>query len=134
VFDHNSFEQLCVNYTNEKIHQIYLEQVFIHEKSTLKKEGLESVISRLTFTDNIKIIELIDSLNKSIFNLLDESCSVNVKDDDFLANVRKHHDQHEHFPPSNLVNLRKSFIIKHTPGDIEYMADGFRDKNKDLIR
>lgn len=134
VFEHNSFEQLCVNYTNEKIHQIYLEQVFIHEKNTLKKEGLEGIISKLAFTDNAKIIDLLDALNKSVFNLLDESCSLNVRDDDFLANVRKHHEQHDNFPPSNNVNLRKSFIIRHTPGDIEYLAEGFRDKNKDLIR
>lgn len=43
---------------------------------------------------------------------------MNVKDDDFLANVRKQHDQHEQFPSTNNINLRKSFIIKHTPGDI----------------
>lgn len=95
---------------------------------------MESVIKSLNFTDNIKIIELIETLNRSVFNLLDESCSVNVRDDDFLNNVKKHHDHHDHFPPSNLVNTRKSFIIKHTPGDIEYMIEGFREKNKDLIR
>lgn len=76
------------------------------------------MIQKLSFTDNIKIIDLIENLNRSVFNLLDESCSVNVKDDDFLASIKKHHDQHEHFPPRNLVNTRKSFIIKHTPGEI----------------
>ncbi len=96
--------------------------MFIQEKSILKKEGLESIISKLNFTDNIKIIELLDTLNKSVFNLLDESCSVNVRDEDFLSNIRKSHEQHDHFPPSNNVNTKKSFIIKHTPGEIEYVA------------
>jgi myosin heavy subunit len=48
--------------------------------------------------------------------------------------VRKNHEQHENFPPSNATNIRNSFIIKHTPGEIEYMVEGFRDKNKDLLR
>jgi myosin heavy subunit len=92
------------------------------------------VIQNLNFTDNIKIINLLEAHPHSVFNLLDQSCTMNVKDDDFLSQVKKHHDQHEHFPGSNLINTRKSFIIKHTPGDIEYMIEGFREKNKDLVR
>ena len=91
-------------------------------------------IPHLNFTDNFKIIELIDISPKSIYNLLDESCSLNVKDTDFLANVRKTHEGHENFPINNSANIRNSFIIKHTPGEIEYMVEGFRDKNKDLLR
>ena len=68
---------------------MYLDQVFKHEKNTLKKEGLESAIPSLNFTDNTKIIELLDSAPKSIYNLLDESCTLNVTDDDFLSNVKK---------------------------------------------
>lgn len=56
VFEFNSFEQLCVNYTNEKMHQIYLNQVFKHEKMLLKKEGLESIIPQMKFTDNSRVI------------------------------------------------------------------------------
>lgn len=87
---------------------------------------MEGVITTLNFTDNIKIIDLLEANTRSVFNLLDQSCTVNVKDDDFLVSIKKYHDQHENFPNSNLVNTRKSFIIKHTPGDIEYMIDGFR--------
>ena len=85
--------------------------MFIHEKNTLRKEGLESIISKLNFTDNAKIIELLDTYNRSVFNLLDESCSYNVKDDDFLDNVRKNLGNYPHFPGNNFSNTRKSFII-----------------------
>ncbi len=48
----------------------------------------------MKFTDNTKIIELLDTSLKSVFNLLDESCSLNVKDDDFLNNVKKMSEGH----------------------------------------
>lgn len=80
------------------------------------------------------MIELLDTSLKSVFNLLDESCALNVKDDDFLANVKKMSEGHENFPAANNVTFKKCFIIKHTPGDIEYMAVGFRNKNKDFLR
>ena len=88
----------------------------------------------MKFTDNTKIIQLLDTSLKSVFNLLDESCSLNVKDDDFLNNVKKMSEGHQNFPGSNNVTLKKCFIIKHTPGDIQYMSHGFRDKNKDFLR
>lgn len=88
----------------------------------------------MRFTDNIKIIELLDSSLKSVFNLLDESCSLNVRDVDFLANVKKFNEGHENFPPGNNITFKNLFIIKHTPGEIEYMVDGFRMKNKDFLR
>lgn len=52
------------------------------------------MIPQLKFTDNTKIIELLDTSFKSIYNLLDESCSVNVKDEDFLSNVKKCNEGH----------------------------------------
>ncbi len=57
-----------------------------------------------------------------------------MKDSDFLANVRKAHEGQEHFPHVNSTNVRNSFVVRHTPGEIEYMVEGFRDKNKDLLR
>ena len=95
---------------------------------------MESIIPSLKFTDNVKVIELLDTSVKSVFNLLDESCSINVRDIDFLGNVKKFNEGHERFPPSNNVTFKHCFIINHTPGHIEYMVEGFRMKNKDFLR
>jgi myosin heavy subunit len=53
-----------------------------------------------------------------------------------LNNIRKTHLEKslEYFPESNKTLVRKSFIINHTPGTIEYDIQGFRDKNKDFVR
>lgn len=84
----------------------------------LEKEGLGSSIPDMKFTDNRKIIDMLDLLPKSVYNLLDESCSLNMRDEDYLNNVKKTFDGHEHFPPKNSISTKRVFIIQHTPGMI----------------
>ena len=51
-FKHNDFEQLCINYTNEKLHKLYIQAVFDAEKLILKEEGLDYLIPNLSYPDN----------------------------------------------------------------------------------
>ena len=77
---------------------------------------------------------MLDMLPKSIYNLLDESCSLNMRDDDYLNNIKRTFDGYEYFPPKNNISTKKVFILQHTPGMIEYHTEGFRAKNKDFLR
>ena len=39
-FKQNNFEQLCINYVNEKLHKLYIAAIFEAEKMEMKEEGL----------------------------------------------------------------------------------------------
>ena len=81
------------------------------------------------------VLELIDYEQLSIFNLLDEWCSVASPDDSsFITKLRHKHKKHPSFPTANFNLPSTLFLIRHSPKDIEYAVTGFRDKNKDLVR
>ena len=72
----NSFEQLCINFTNEKLQQLYISYVFKSEEHEFVKEGLKDYLQALKYNDNQCIIDLIDKYPMGIFDLLDESCQL----------------------------------------------------------
>ena len=61
-FKENFFEQLCINYTNEKLHKLYISAVFDAEKAELTNEGLEDCLDRLEYPKNtgVEVIKLLD--------------------------------------------------------------------------
>ncbi|CAD8157004.1 unnamed protein product [Paramecium pentaurelia] len=130
VFDKNGFEQIMINYTNEKLHQLYIQYVFKEEEKIFIEEGLKDHLGQLEFQDNTSVIELIDKQPGGIFSILDESCSVKSTDDGFLQKIRTVHKSNPLIKTPKMPS-DPSFILVHTAKDVCYTVTGFREKNKD---
>lgn len=131
----NSFEQLCINFTNERLHQLYLADMFKSEKSVFQAEGLSEYVQIIPFKDNEQLLDMLDSNSLSVFNLLDEWCSVASPDEQsFLTKVRFQHKKNEYFPQVNLNTTTSSLFIRHTPREVEYNVTLFKEKNKNQLR
>merc|ERR1719506_2440389 len=70
-FERNGFEQLCINYTNEALQQLFTKVVFDEQQAEYEREGL--VWTRLPYDDNAKVLSLLDG-PQGVLPLLDEQC------------------------------------------------------------
>ncbi|OWK01421.1 MYO6 [Cervus elaphus hippelaphus] len=62
-FEHNSFEQFCINYCNEKLQQFFNERILKEEQELYQKEGLG--VNEVHYVDNQDCIEvLLSALQK----------------------------------------------------------------------
>ena len=118
VFKVNSFEQFCINYTNEKLQQLYISYVFKSEEKEFVNEGLGEFLSELNFEDNQPIIDLMDLYPVGIFNLVDEVCAVNGSDDSLASKIRNTHKNNAKFITPKLT--KDTFILIHTAKNVEY--------------
>lgn len=131
-FQVNSFEQLCINFTNEKLQQLYIAYVFKSEEAEFIEQGLKDQLYRLSYEDNQPIIDLIDKYPMGIFDLLEESCSLGSGTEDaLLQKMAKTYKENIKFA---LKKLNKEiFLLTHTAKAVEYTITGFRNKNKDFL-
>lgn len=129
-FELNSFEQFCINYSNERLHQLYIKDIFLAEQAIYEKEGIEDI--KFNFTDNQQIIDLIDKKGSGIFQILDDACLTKNDGRYFFINLSKVNSNNSKLVINKLSN--QVFAIKHTPKTVEYEIDGFIAKNVDEVK
>ncbi|CAM4541988.1 unnamed protein product [Leuciscus chuanchicus] len=135
IFDFNSMEQLCINFTNEKLQQFFNHHMFVLEQEEYKKEGI--VWEFIDFgMDLAACIELIEK-PMGIFSILEEECMFPKASDTSFKN--KLYDQHlgknNAFQKPKPVKGKAEahFSLVHYAGTVDYNISGWLDKNKDPL-
>uniref|UniRef100_A0A8P4KJB8 Myosin heavy chain, fast skeletal muscle n=1 Tax=Dicentrarchus labrax TaxID=13489 RepID=A0A8P4KJB8_DICLA len=135
IFDYNSLEQLCINFTNEKLQQFFNQHMFVLEQEEYKKEGIEWEFIDFGM-DLAACIELIEK-PMGIFSILEEECMFPKASDTTFKN--KLHDQHlgktKAFekPKPGKGKAEAHFSLVHYAGTVDYNITGWLDKNKDPL-
>merc|ERR1719361_297036 len=131
IFDLNSFEQLCINYTNEKLQQLFNHTMFILEQEEYQREGIE-----WKFIDfGLDLQPTIDLIEKpmGIMALVDEECWFpKATDKSFVEKLVTSHAQHPKFVKGDFKG-EAYFSILHYAGKVDYSATKWLMKNMDPL-
>ncbi|KAM9315750.1 unconventional myosin-VI isoform 2-T2 [Gastrophryne carolinensis] len=139
-FEHNSFEQFCINYCNEKLQQFFNERILKEEQELYQREGLG--VNEVHYVDNQDCIDLIESKLVGVLDILDEENRLPQPSDQHFTTVvhQKHKDHFRLTIPrkSKLTvhrNIRddEGFIIRHFAGAVCYETTQFVEKNNDAL-
>lgn len=129
----NSFEQLCINYANERCHQLFLRYLFEHERQLCEEEGVRA--DMIIFHDNAPILQLIDANVSGIFAVVNDVCQVpRTTDETIITKLNGiHMNKHPAFGKPHGSSVRDCFVIKHSPADVKYQVRNFLSKNRDKL-
>ncbi|XP_076459070.1 myosin heavy chain, striated muscle-like isoform X2 [Babylonia areolata] len=137
IFDFNSFEQLCINYTNERLQQFFNHHMFVLEQEEYKKEGIEWEF--IDFGMDLQAcIELIEK-PMGLLSILEEECMFpKASDKSFLDKLMGNHmGKSPNFgkagKPKKAGQVQAHFELHHYAGSVPYNITGWLEKNKDPI-
>uniref|UniRef100_A0A8C2Z6B2 Unconventional myosin-VI n=1 Tax=Cyclopterus lumpus TaxID=8103 RepID=A0A8C2Z6B2_CYCLU len=139
-FEHNSFEQFCINYCNEKLQQFFNERILKEEQELYQREGLG--VNEVHYVDNQDCIDLVEAKMVGVLDILDEENRLpQPSDQHFTDTVHNKHKNHFRLTvprKSKLAvhrNVRddEGFIIRHFAGAVCYETTKFVEKNNDAL-
>ncbi|XP_072498748.1 unconventional myosin-VI isoform X4 [Notamacropus eugenii] len=139
-FEHNSFEQFCINYCNEKLQQFFNERILKEEQELYQKEGLG--VNEVHYVDNQDCIDLIEAKLVGVLDILDEENRLpQPSDQHFTAAVHQKHKDHFRLtiPRKSKLTIHRNirddegFIIRHFAGAVCYETTQFVEKNNDAL-
>jgi myosin V len=128
----NSFEQLCINYTNETLQQQFNQFVFKLEQSEYQREQISW--SFIEFPDNQDCLDLIEHKQNGILAVLDDVCKLGQASDEKFANrLYKLLASNTRFSANTAQKRDHLFCVTHYAGPVEYLATSFVEKNKNEL-
>ncbi|EON65611.1 myosin heavy chain [Coniosporium apollinis CBS 100218] len=132
IFEENSFEQLCINYTNEKLQQFFNHHMFVLEQEEYAREQIEwkFIDFGRDLQPTIDLIELPNPIG--IFSCLDED-SVMPKATDKSFTEKLHSLWDRKSPKYRRSLLSQGFMLTHYAAEVEYSTEGWLEKNKDPL-
>ncbi|XP_073408500.1 unconventional myosin-Ie-like isoform X2 [Dendrobates tinctorius] len=133
IFQKNGFEQFCINFVNEKLQQIFIELTLKAEQEEYVQEGI--CWNPIEYFNNKIVCDLIENKLSppGIMSILDDVCAtMHAKgegaDQTLLQKLQAAIGSHEHFNSWN-----KGFIVHHYAGKVSYTAEGFCERNRDVL-
>eukprot|EP01039_Chlorochromonas_danica_P007189 gene7189-7956_t len=133
----NSFEQLCINFCNEKLQFHFNEHIFKMEQALYQEEGIH--IPGTAFVDNQPTLDLLEAKVTGVFSMIDEEINVpKGSDEGLLQKILSKHADGKH---PNLLRPKakdckdflKNFGVLHYAGPVFYNVSSFLEKNKDQL-
>ncbi|XP_049524308.1 myosin heavy chain, muscle-like isoform X6 [Dermacentor silvarum] len=136
IFDYNGFEQICINFTNEKLQQFFNHHMFVLEQEEYKREGIEWVFIDFGL-DLQACIELIEKPMGVLSILEEESMFPKASDKTFEEKLKTNHlGKSPNFikpKPPKPGQAEAHFAIVHYAGTVPYNLSGWLEKNKDPL-
>lgn len=137
IMDINSFEQLCINYANEKLQQVFQRAVFSFEEQEYQAEGLEWEVDDVPEQSTL-CLEAMEEPHQGLFALLDEQSRLKTGSDaKFIHSLYEHMVRKKSqsvFSASSGEKARAQFSIHHYVKPVSYDVTGFRTKNNDQMQ
>ena len=137
IFEFNTFEQLCINFTNEKLQQFFNHHMFVLEQEEYKKEGIEWT----TIDFGMDLAATIDLIEKplGIMSILEEECmfpkatDMTFKDKLFQQHLGKNDKIGKAKPMKKPGVPDGHFELYHYAGTVSYNVTDWLTKNKDPL-
>ncbi|GAA6034384.1 hypothetical protein JCM8097_002697 [Rhodosporidiobolus ruineniae] len=130
IFDTNQFEQLCINYVNEKLQQIFIQLTLKTEQEEYEREQIKW--TPIKYFDNKIVCDLIEEKRPpGIFAALNDACATahadpTAADNSFVQRLGG-------VSNPQFETRGSKFLVKHYAGDVMYTVAGMTDKNKDVL-
>lgn len=86
IFNTNSFEQLCINYANERLQKLFNNSTFKEEETVYRSEGIK--FNHIKYSDNEEVLDLLENRYGGLFCAIDDQVKMrNGNDMNLMKNV-----------------------------------------------
>merc|ERR1712117_389931 len=134
IFEFNTFEQICINFVNEKLQQFFNHHMFVLEQEEYMREGITWVSVDFGM-DLAACLELFEKPMGILPILEEETIYPKASDETFEAKLKAQHlGKHPNFAKAqSKTDKNAHFAVVHYAGTVSYNVTGWLDKNRDPI-